>query len=192
MPDPHGKVSLLRISLGKEFLGIVASTPTLNSELDFVDVFLNDFVVFGLTKSFYFVLDGLCDERLFLLSSDRFVLELARKILFHLLANFLFCRRFSLCLFICPVGVLRPTLVTTLEPPLVSTPPAASEAVLSLPLDLELLLFEKFILVLCNVLKKDITVGKEYFVLVCQVACHERQQIFVNHHYSVKRALTNL
>jgi hypothetical protein len=192
LPDPNGKVSLLRISLGKEFLGIVASTPTLNSELDFVDVFLNDFVVFGLTKSFDFVLDGLCDERLFLLSSDRFVLELARKILFHLLANFLFGRRFNLCQFTCLIRVLRPTLVTTLEAPLVSNPPAASEAVLSLPLDLELLLFEKFILILCNVFKKDITVGKEYFVLVCQVTCHEWQQIFVNHHYSVKRALTNL
>lgn len=158
LSNPHGQVGLLRVCLRQEFLAIITPTPALNSKLDFVNVPLYYFVIFCFSESLDFVLDGLCNQSLFLLRSDRLVLKLASQILLNLLANFLFSWWLGLGLLTCPVSVLRSTLVTTLETTTVPTSPAASKAVFALSLDLELLLFEEFILILGDVLEKNIAV----------------------------------
>jgi hypothetical protein len=65
-------------------------------------------------------------------------------------------------------------------------------AIFLLTLELNLLLLEEFVLILGNILEKDIAVGKQNFVLIGKVAGHRWQEILVHHHDGVKGTLSDL
>jgi hypothetical protein len=67
-----------------------------------------------------------------------------------------------------------------------------AKSIFALSLQLKLLFFEEFIFVFGNVFKKNITVGEQDLVLIGQVTCHVRQQVFVHYHNSVQCTLSDL